>query len=359
MGLAHHLWQSTLFAVMVYCLTLLLRKNGARIRCLMWQAASVKFLVPFALLTAVGAHIPWPFGANPGLKPGLLSIAVQKAAQITRFEWEFVATLRQLTHTGEYEEVVLILLGLLWGLGTLIVATRWYARWRLVRRVLRESTQTNLAFVVPVKSSSSLLEPAVVGILHPVLLLPEGLGRRLTTAELHAVLAHECCHVVWKDNLCAALHMLVEALFWFHPLVWWLGAHIVDERERACDEHVLADGNAPATYAEGILKVCEHYLESGLTCVAGIGDANLSRRIEDIMRNSEVEKTGVIRKVIISSAAFATFAVPVVIGVLTSPHALDQEKSVSNLYLGPIRAWELRSEVWLPMPDPAAQHQRP
>ena len=69
-------------------------------------------------------------------------------------------------------------------------------------------------------------------------------------------MAHEVCHVRRRDNLTAALHMLVEAAFWFHPLVWWLGARLVAERERACDEAVLRLGRRPEAYAEGILKVC-------------------------------------------------------------------------------------------------------
>ena len=47
--------------------------------------------------------------------------------------------------------------------------------------------------------------------------------------------------------------MLIEGLFWFHPLVWWLGARMVHERERACDEEVLRAGSEPGTYAESIL----------------------------------------------------------------------------------------------------------
>jgi beta-lactamase regulating signal transducer with metallopeptidase domain len=33
--------------------------------------------------------------------------------------------------------------------------------------------------------------------------------------------------------------MAVEAVFWFHPLVWWIGSRMVEERELACDEEVL------------------------------------------------------------------------------------------------------------------------
>src|SRR5437870_3652866 len=52
-----HLWQSTLFAVIVGVATLALRRNHAAIRHALWLAASIKFLVPFAALTALGAEL--------------------------------------------------------------------------------------------------------------------------------------------------------------------------------------------------------------------------------------------------------------------------------------------------------------
>jgi beta-lactamase regulating signal transducer with metallopeptidase domain len=51
--------------------------------------------------------------------------------------------------------------------------------------------------------------------------------------------------------------MLVEAVFWFHPLVWWIGARLLEERERACDEEVLRKTGDPAAYADAILMVCK------------------------------------------------------------------------------------------------------
>ena len=62
------------------------------------------------------------------------------------------------------------------------------------------------------------------------------------------------CSRARTDNLAAAMHTVVQALFWFHPLVWWLETDLVAERERACDEAVLQSGHDPADYAEGILK---------------------------------------------------------------------------------------------------------
>jgi beta-lactamase regulating signal transducer with metallopeptidase domain len=123
--------------------------------------------------------------------------------------------------------------------------------------------------------SPAFAEPGVFGVRRPVLLLPAGITDRLTPPQLKAIVAHELCHVRRRDNLATAIHMGVEALFWFHPLVWWLGARLMEERERACDEEVLLMGSEPETYAEGILKICELYLESPLRCVSGVTGANL------------------------------------------------------------------------------------
>ena len=335
-ALGNHLWQSTLFALVVGCLTLLLRKNGARARCLLWLAASVKFLVPFALLTAVGSQIPWPSSLVQRTGPALLSIAGQVAAQITQIGAQGATTLTQVTPAANYGRLFLVAFGAIWGLGTLAVVARWFARWRVVRRALHESAPTSLAFVIPVRTSSAQLEPAVVGVLHPVLLLPEGLERYLSVDEMQAVLAHERCHVAWRDNLTATFHMLVEALFWFHPLIWWLGTRIVAERERACDEQVLAQGHASRSYAEGILKVCEHYLQSPLTSVAGIGGANLSERIEAIMKNRVIERLSAVRKMLLTLAISVTIAIPLALGALTSPEvsaqAVNPDANVSTLH---------------------------
>jgi bla regulator protein BlaR1 len=58
-ALVDHIWQSTLFVVVVWLTTLALRSNGARVRFWMWTAASIKFLVPLSMLVNLGERIPW------------------------------------------------------------------------------------------------------------------------------------------------------------------------------------------------------------------------------------------------------------------------------------------------------------
>lgn len=43
--------------------------------------------------------------------------------------------------------------------------------------------------------------------------------------------------------------------------MWWIGARLIEQRERACDEAVLQLGNEAEVYVEGILNVCKFYAE--------------------------------------------------------------------------------------------------
>ena len=155
--------------------------------------------------------------------------------------------------------------------------------WLRIRAAVRSSTPMDIPFPVEVRSSPALLEPGVVGFFRPILLCPAGIVERLTPSQLQAVLAHELCHIQRRDNLTAAIHMMVEAVFWFHPLVWWISARLMEERERACDEEVLELGSEPQVYAESILKTCEFCVESPLACVSGVTGADLKKRIVRIM----------------------------------------------------------------------------
>ena len=53
----NHLWQSTVFAILAGLLALAFRKNRAKVRYWIWFSASVKFLVPFALLLTLGGYL--------------------------------------------------------------------------------------------------------------------------------------------------------------------------------------------------------------------------------------------------------------------------------------------------------------
>jgi bla regulator protein blaR1 len=311
-ALASHLWQSTWFAAVVWLATLALRRNGARLRYWLWTAASLKFLVPFSWLVSVGARFEWRT-APPIARPAAAFVMEEVFAPSA-----LVAAPDALM---QQTPVLPWVLASIWLAGFVAALFWWWRQWLPVRAAMRAATPITLpgdcdAAGVVVMASPSILEPAVIGIRRPVLLLPAGLVERLTPAQMNALVAHERCHVRCHDNLVAAMQMAVEAIFWLHPLVWWIAARQIDERERACDEAVLRAGSEPADYAEGILTVCRWSLGSPVMCVSGITGSDLRTRIETIMANRVGLRLNATGRMLLAVAAATVVVGPVGLGLL-------------------------------------------
>jgi uncharacterized protein (TIGR03435 family) len=317
-AVVEHLWESTLFALAAGLSTLALRNNAARVRYWLWFAASVKFLIPFSLLTLLGSTFHWQQSSAAPLGGRALVEALQPlAVALAPPQVALRAPAPGSAHIG-------LILVSIWAAGCAAILARWLVQWVRMRAVLRSSVPAAIEAPVSVRLVRSPFEPGVIGILHPVLLLPDGIAERLTPPQMQAVIAHELCHVRRRDNLTAAIHMVLEAVCWFHPLIWWIGARLVEERERACDEAVVELGNDTQTYAEGILKVCQFYMESKLACVAGVSGSSLKRRVEVIMRNPVMEQLGTLKKVVLTAASAAVVVLPIAVGVVRAPAALAQ-----------------------------------
>ena len=315
--MTNHLWQSTVFAVAAGLLTVVFRKNRAQVRYWLWLSASLKFLIPFSLLMSLGSHLQWTPAARTIATP-IVSMTIVSSTMV-QFTQPFPETVSFVPSTaGTPDWIPLTILGI-WVGGFAAIALVRLRGWLRVRDAVQASFPLELPVPVDVRSSPGLLEPGVVGFWRPVLLLPEGIADCLTPRQLEAVLAHELCHIRHRDNLTSAVHMIVEAIFWFHPLVWWIGARLVDERERACDEAVLSLGSEPQVYAEGILNVCKIYLESPLRCVSGVTGSDLKKRIQAILTGRVAGELNFAKRVALAVAGVAALALPVVVGIMNAP----------------------------------------
>ncbi len=327
-AMGNHLWQTTVFTVAVWLVTQLLRKNPARIRYSLWLTASVKFLLPFSLLITLGSLLPKSQQIASPVMYSAIGLAgepfsgllLAPAAPIAR-----APTLRERL-AGDLP----IVLECIWLCGASTVLLVWYVRWHKLAMTLRRSRDacggrevdllrrveqaTGRLAPIPVRLSSDRLEPGIFGMLRPVLLWPERLSERLDDEHMEAILAHELMHARRHDNLTAALHMLVEAVVWFHPLVWWMERRMVEERERACDEAVVQLGATPEAYAESLLKACRFCVESPLRCVSGISGAGLNKRIVSIMTTKMVARLSPGRKLLLLSIGIAAVTTPLVLG---------------------------------------------
>ena len=368
-ALFDHLWQSTLFACAAGLLVLALRSHSARVRYWAWFAASLKFLIPFALLESVGSWLASHWltlgsGAPEQYQPVIATVGriatpfvtVPSAAANTA---AVMSSPIAAAHAGvplQFPGVAIWLAGV-WLTGTIVVVAVWLVRWLQLLAVVRTARTVDMAAPVPVRATSSRVEPGLVGVFRPVLLVPDGLSGHLSPQEIRTLIAHEVSHLRRRDNLTAAIHMVVEAVFWFYPLTWWLGTRLVAERERACDESVLASGHDPQIYAEGILKVCRFYIQAPLACTAGVSGADLKKRIEVIMSSPAVRRMSAATRLAMVLAGIAGLAAPVLYGLISAAAvgatAVSQTSAVAAPGNPSPIASPARASIAAPTPTPA------
>ncbi|MFN0051629.1 MAG: M56 family metallopeptidase [Planctomycetales bacterium] len=173
------------------------------------------------------------------------------------------------------------LLALGWGIGCTLLLLRLLVAHSLLRRGERQAvaigdyapttdhnpatdplvaTLQGVCSQLAIRSSVTLLLhpdktiPVVWGIVHRRLMLPAA-AREWSSEQLRSVLLHELAHVKRRDTLALLLTQVAGALHWFNPLVWLAAWRMNVERERACDDLVLASGVRPSVYAGHLLEV--------------------------------------------------------------------------------------------------------
>ena len=190
---------------------------------------------------------------------------------------------------------VTALLSALWLFGVLAAALVQGGGYLLARRRLlrdarpdleAEAGQTaaslGLKRAVPVRRSRQVRTPMVLGLLRPVLLLPEG------QAVDEVVLCHELTHLKRLDLAYKALLVAACWLHWFNPLVWWMSRAASENLELCCDDDVAAGRDAAfrRKYGELLLSTAEE--KPGPTLSSRFGGSK--QAMKDRLTNLFVKK---------------------------------------------------------------------
>jgi len=188
-AIGNHLWQSTLFAVAAALVALALRKNQARVRYWLWLAASLKFLVPFAVLVSLGSHFAkvQQTAAETDFYSTVTDVSEPFAGAVAA-----AATAPAPVAHGSLTAWIPATLAGVWVCGSLGILGVWCVRWRRVAASLKDAIELrggrewqalrrlqdrgDLPSKVRLMVSSASIEPAAFGILHPVILWPEGIS---------------------------------------------------------------------------------------------------------------------------------------------------------------------------------------
>ncbi len=98
-------------------------------------------------------------------------------------------------------------------------------------------------------SSETSITPYTVGALSPAIVVPLSMLTTLSPSEFQAILAHELAHIKRHDYLANLFQLVIEAVYFFNPAVWWISSQVRGEREACCDRIAIDSSTNKITYA--------------------------------------------------------------------------------------------------------------
>ncbi len=187
-----------------------------------------------------------------------------------------------------------------------------------------------------------LRAPAALGLIWPTILLPVSAVTGLDRDYLRAILAHELAHVRRYDYLVNVVQLLIEALLFFNPVVWWISRQIRIEREACCDALAVSITGDQVVYASALAAWAERLIAPArdLAAAPAFGDTvrapGLADRVKRVvlfnhrpaLRMSWYGLAGVVVAGAILAGCFKQAGT---VGASTASKWLSQEQRVAKL----------------------------
>lgn len=194
---------------------------------------------------------------------------------------------------------------------------------RLLTTTLAKLTkQLQVQRTVKILASTAVAVPQLVGHMKPVILFPIGLINALTIEEIEGIMAHELAHVIRHDYLANILQTVLEAIYYYHPVVWWISASARIEREHCCDDIALRSGVSPMIYTKTLVKLQELNIASSPSLAMSVADNQyqLLNRIKRILNMNQSKRNS-------KEKSIATMTM-LVMALLFSSHLLTGNTAV-------------------------------
>jgi len=261
--LVHSLWQGAAAAVGFALLMIFMRKYRSQTRYYI-GVMTIMLVLAMAVVTFVniyngGAAGAVTAGQNPGAAALITgSVEIEESGSIIAF-------------FKHYFNRHLPLLVTAWLLGILVLVLRFAGGFIYNQRIkvhrtrpLSKNWQDRLEALCrgigiqrPVRLVESALVkmPMTIGHLKPVILFPLGLVMGLPRDQVEALLAHELAHISRRDYLVNIMQNLVDIVFFYHPGVRWISAHVRAERENCCDDIAVSVSGDSLNFAKALTNI--------------------------------------------------------------------------------------------------------
>jgi soluble lytic murein transglycosylase-like protein/Zn-dependent protease with chaperone function len=317
--LIHMLWQGALIGAALGATRLLLRRATAETRYGVALAALVALTVlPLGSFLVVWTTVPVPDVGDELLLPGAAyanSLPVEGwGATVPRW--------------------MPLLLGL-WGAGVGLLAIRSVVGWATVRRLLRNGAESlevswqkrfdqlrervGIRRPIRVLATLGVTAPIVTGCWRPTVLLPLSAFSGLPVDHLEALILHELLHVKRWDLWVQRVQLVLETLFFYHPVVWWTSHLLNAEREFCCDAGVVSLTGDRLGYARaltGMESIRAQFPQQALASNGG----SLMSRIRNIVQPDPASP-----RTRLSAAALSLATLGLVVALIATTNAIGED----------------------------------
>lgn len=250
--LLNSLWQGAIIACVAAIVSRLATSASASTRYALWFSALLALaLIPIASsLSVLDLFAPLPDTA--------ISTPIRAASGVA-------------THAADWTWLIAA-----WGIGvTFFLARLVYSCARLARILHQATPATALGGDVVLSHDVSI--PIAAGFSAPVVILPAMLPGSMDGAELQQIIEHERAHIRRGDILTNLVQRTIEALFFFNPFAYLIGAQLLREREVACDDVAVAKTGEPDSYAASLMHLAQstHRPRTALLSPSAVGSGHM------------------------------------------------------------------------------------
>ena len=314
-------WQAALMGLAVLGVALLARKASPRFRYFLWcllllklclppslafvtgagqwvlpkQAAAVSWAAPHS--TAVAAPSPEGVAAPARLAPGpepARSVSAPRAIMPTTapaaraaFHLSWPAALFGSWCLGVLAIVFLFLVQHR-RMGRLLAAARPVHDAGVLRLLEEARTALGISSRVTLVSVENLHSPILFGVLRPRIAIPRAALESLPPEQIRPILLHELAHLRRKDLWVSFVQLLVQVLYWLHPVVWLANRQLRRERELIVDDIVLAQlPGQRESYSASLLNIVKQGAQRQFFTPAYVGivetSGSLAQRLQRIL----------------------------------------------------------------------------
>lgn len=166
---------------------------------------------------------------------------------------------------------------------------------------LQAKEEVGIRREIPLYSSVRVSSPMIIGCIHVGIILPEKLVQRYQDKEIgkeyiRCVLLHELVHFQKKDVWYKRLMLLVNDLYWFHPLVYIMRKAAIRDLEFCCDRQAVKhfDREQKMFYCHILLDFINEEKEQEKFRMSMSSGAGKAKERIDYVMEEDIEKKGVL-----------------------------------------------------------------